>query len=240
MTALAGALNKMGAQRKKLLSAGGRKQLDTLARLDAAKVEGAIVSAALALQPMISNFLLANMAAAGLHSKSGTMAEGLRNVYLTVSVRVIKINLPTGMRYKNGKGDPYAAAGAFKYGGVWQPLFKRKGEIYYDRISGRARQRKSNAGALGSRLKRTVKEAVLKHGKIVGLGTRSRDAFERAQETSRRRLGKPIDLNHGITVRAPKFPFFTLTDGQKKAVQSAWDEGVGQRLKAMGMAVKHA
>lgn len=236
MTALGNALKGMQQARKQVAANKGWRQLQAFARLDKATVEGAMVASAQALKPIAAAFLVANLYAAGIKSK--TLAAGMSNISLEVTPTLIKIYMPSGLKFSNGRGDVYAAAGAYRYGGVWQPLFKKKGSFYKDLSTGRMVPRSKASGALGDRLKRNIKQSVLKTGKIDSLGKRGRDAFERAQDQAAKHTGKAIDLHRGITVRGPKFPFMRFTESQQSELNRAWAEGVANRLRSKGFEVK--
>lgn len=230
------AVNAATGSRQRLVAA-----VERAAKIGDVPADGlklAYIAATSKLRPQIVSYLQQNYAASGLNNRSGDMGRALANVTLYASETGFFIQMRDGLKYKSGAGDIYAAAGVFRYGGVRQPTVHAKGGAVRDLPTGRMRKRKYAAGAMGDKLKRTVKAVVLKTGKIQGLSTKQRDAFERAQEVTRKKIGKPIDLGRGITVLKPRPPFFELTGAQMEALSVAWAGNLRGELKKLGLPIK--
>lgn len=230
-------LKRLSKAREALAKSEGARQLSSFKKLDPQKVRDAMQSAAAELGPSIGRSLVANFHAAGLQSQSGTMLGALGSPVAFTRPTGFTVKLRPGIGYGKKSGSVYAAAGVFRYGGVRQPLIHKKGDLYKDLPTGKMVPRKFAAGALGDKLKRSVKAAVLKNGKIIGLGRKARDAFERAQDKTRKKLGKAVDLGHGLTVLRPREPFFRLTPGQIATHQNEWFEGFKKKLRQHGVQI---
>jgi len=198
------------------------KDFNALAKAKPGVVESAMAKAGQKLGATMRNMLVQNYGASGLGGKSKKGATGLRaamnQAVINVQPTKVMVYLPSGLQFSDGKGSVYAAAGAFKWGAVRQPLTKAKGSLYKDLPTGQYVPRKTAAGEYGEKAKRTIKASALG-----GAGLK----------------GKAYKALHtgGVTVIAPKPPFFTTTASQNKQLQDEWFGHVKAALKSLGIRV---
>jgi hypothetical protein len=182
-----------------------------------------MVRAGQKLGAMLRAMLIENYNASGLGKGDDKKVTGLRaamsRAVVDVQPRKIMVYLPSGLKFSNGKGDIYAAAGSYRWGAVRQPLTKAKGSLYKDLPTGFYVPRKKAAGDYGDRAKRSIKDSAL------------RGAGPTAKAQKALQSGK-------VTVIAPKPPFFRTTDAQNKALEKEWVKNVAEALKSLGLKVE--
>ena len=194
-----------------------------LSEAEPGKVEAEMVKAGQRLGGMLRGFLIENYAASGLGKKSGkSKATGLQaamnRAIVDVQPKKIMVYLPSGLQFSDGKGSVYAAAGAYRWGAVRQPLTKAKGSLYKDLPTGHYVPRKTAAGDYGEKAKRSIKDSVL------------RGAGPTAKAHKALSSGK-------VTVIPPRPPFFRTTPAQDKRLEAQWFKEVKAALIALGLQV---
>jgi len=173
---------------------------------------------------MLRGMLLQNYNASGVGTKSKDkkvtgMRAAISRAIIDVQPRKVMVYLPSGLKFSDGKGSVYAAAGVFRWGGVRQPMTKAKGSLYKDLPTGLFVPRKSATGDYGEKVKRGIKASVL-----TGAGPS-------AKASKALSSGK-------VTVVPPSPPFFKTTAGQDKILQDEWFKNVKAALRRLGVRVK--
>jgi hypothetical protein len=191
-------------------------QLEAVEQLDSAELMKSVVKQ---IEPVIRAELKKSYQRSGVGRATGT----LERVVVTEAIigptrQGFYVKYAPGVAYKSGKGSPYGAAGAFRYGAVHQPLTKAKGSLYKDLSTGLMVPRKKAAGDLGWRAKQTLKKSVLKKkNPNVNIFYGSKN------------------VGNGVYVTRPKPGFFELdTAQQQRVVRAAIPVMIGE-LKQRGI-----
>ena len=220
---LATSLSSMGQAARDVSGSRGAAQLAALSKLTPQKMEDIQVEAARKLRATITRMLIQSFSASGLESRSGTMLRALSNPFISISPTRIRVELRDGIKYPGAKkGNVYAAAGVFRYGGVRQPLTKKVGSLYRDLITKKLVPRKQAAGSFGDRAKRTLKKAILKK-QITD------------NPTSKVEKGLRMVAEGKITVLPPKWPFFLARETDLAALQAEWAGYIRDGVRAAGV-----
>ena len=188
-----------------------------------------------AVIPTIKAMLATNYAASGIGVKTGTLYRGTVtdvNIFVNQKNSYIIIQMPSGLRYE-GKGNPYASAGAKKYGSLHQarPMRAILDTVVGGQDRGLGYQYVNNKphaifgyrnqGVLGAKAKRSIKQAILKGAKLSNRQGKASDAIK----------------SGGITVTPPRPPFFTLTPAQLVQLRTIQLQVIATELSARGLKV---
>jgi hypothetical protein len=201
-----------------IVTSKGMEQIKAMSAADPLKFQGLLANAGRKVGAKMKAFLVSNCPIKGIMKRFMSMAV------IDAQPGKIMVYLPEGLKFGEDSkgGNVYAAAGAFTYGAVRQPITKRAGvDQYFDKISGKHRFYVKNRGAFGDKAKRSIKAAILKGAALSPRQTKARNAIA---------SGK-------VTVIPPKFPFFKTTPAQDGELQALWIECVKESLASAGIEV---
>jgi hypothetical protein len=116
MGALSNSLKQFSGSVQGLVTARGMAQLDALSQAEPMKVQGAMQRAGLSAGALLKTFLIASWK--GGHSDVTGIRAALDKAVINAQPDKITVRLPEGCQFSNGKGNVYAAIGAYTFGGV--------------------------------------------------------------------------------------------------------------------------
>lgn len=224
----------------------GIAQLNAIAALDPDRLAAEIAVEDGKLREPIRQMLLANMRASGLQKRTGTMEAAIANVIVDVTRGNLFIHMQSGLKYppsssvktrkRNDTGDPYAAAGAFRYGAVRQP---RKKTHYKDLPTGVLKKlKKGKGGQFGESVKRAVKRVIVKGGKLTEREAKGPAArLLQMVRPEVKNLYTPTKTGGHASVIKPRADFFQLTSAQLAALEQLRFEGCKAALGRLGVEV---
>lgn len=199
-----------------IVTSKGAQQIKAMSAADPLKFQGLLANAGRKVGAKMKRFLITNCTVKGI------MKQFMSQAVIDAQPGKIMVYLPGGLKFGESGGNVYAAAGAFTYGAVRQPITKRAGvDQYFDKISGKHRFYAKNRGAFGDKAKRSIKANVL-HGAPLS--------------AKQGRASKAI-ASGKVTVIPPKPPFFRTTPAQNFELQELWIKCVKESLATAGIEV---
>ena len=202
-------------------------------------IKQAMREAARELVGPVRQMLRANLAASGLHNRTGTLAQlvGLSVVELHLDDKAgaLSIRMPGGRgKHPSGGGNVYTVAASLNYGAVYAPqgdVQIAEGQGFTSRLNmltkskvGVSSVRTERGSLLGQKAKRSVKKSFLSGRKLT---KRSLGAIQKASGLD---LSKGLQAA-GVRVVAPH-PFYRLTPAQVQVLNKLFAAAINRRLAA--------